>query len=532
MNQGRFISRNARYWRDHTAIIFNDIRISYGQLDARSNRLASALLGLGLAKGDRVAIQAWNRPEIIELECALYKAGLVKVALNARLAPAELVETVNNADARVLLIDRAHMDSVMAVAGELPGIEHIVVIGAAYGQDEGRAQLPALAPGRRSYSYEGLLAAAADHNPDAEMQADDLAVLHFTSGSTGKLKAAMQTVGNRLASLRKVVMGRMRADPGDVLALAGPITHASGMFMQPFLFQGGTILLHERFDPERFLAAAQQYRAKFTFMVPTMVNMLITHPSLHRYDLSALRQISYGGAPMAPARIREAWEALGPVLAQGYGAGETTGGMVMLSNADHGRAMQAKPELLQSCGRPFGETEVRLLDDRGVPVPDGEIGEIAVRGPDVFAGYWREPELSAQALRDGWCHTGDLARSDEEGYLYIVDRKKDMIISGGFNVYPTEVEQALYQHPAVFEACVFGVPDDMWGESVKAAVVLKQGASVDAAALAAHCKALLADFKKPRSIEILDELPKNSNGKISRKMLKDPYWTGQDRRVG
>ncbi|OWT64088.1 AMP-binding protein [Candidimonas nitroreducens] len=532
MNQGRFISRNARYWRDHTAIIFNDIRISYSQLDTRTNRLASALLGLGLAKGDRVAVQAWNRPEIIELECALYKAGLVKVGLNARLAPAELVETVNNADARVLLVDRAHWDSVMAVAADLPGVEHIVAIGASYGQEDAGARSPAHPAGGRAYSYEGLLAAAADHNPDAEMQASDLAVLHFTSGSTGKLKAAMQTVGNRMASLRKVVMGRMRADPGDVLALAGPITHASGMFMQPFLFQGGTILLHERFDPERFLAAAQQYRAKFTFMVPTMVNMLITHPSLHRYDLSALRQISYGGAPMAPARIREAWEVLGPVLAQGYGAGETTGGMIMLSTADHGRAMQARPELLLSCGRPFGETEVRLLDDQGVPVPAGEIGEIAVRGPDVFAGYWREPELSAKALHGEWCHTGDLARADEEGYMYIVDRKKDMIISGGFNVYPTEVEQVLYQHPEVFEACVFGVPDDLWGESVKAAVVLKPGAAVDAAALAAHCKALLADFKKPRSIEILNELPKNPNGKISRKMLKDPYWAGQDRRVG
>ncbi len=517
MNQGRFVSRNALYWRDKPAIIFNDRVITYGELEARSNRLANALLGLGLNKGDRVAIQAWNRPEIIELECALYKAGLVKVALNARLSPAELADTVNNAEARVILVDPPHRDAAESVAADMDTLQHVVGLAAVYGE---------------ASEYEYLLQAAADRIVDVPMQADDLAVLHFTSGSTGKLKAAMQTVGNRMASLRKVAMGRMRAQPGEVLALAGPITHASGMFMQPFLFQGGTILLHEKFDPERFLESAQRYRAAFTFMVPTMINMLIAHPALHRYDLGALRQLSYGAAPMAPARIREAWEALGPVLSQGYGAGETTGGMVLLSTEDHARAMQDNEHLLLSCGRAFGETDLRLLGEDGKQVAPGEIGEIVVRGPDVFAGYWREPDLSAQALRGGWCHTGDLARMDDEGYLYIVDRKKDMIISGGFNVYPTEVEQALYQHPDVYEACVFGVPDEVWGESIKAAVVLKPGAQASTESLAAHCKALLADFKKPRSIELLPGLPKNANGKISRKDLKDPYWSGSQRRVG
>ncbi|TEA77153.1 acyl-CoA synthetase [Allopusillimonas ginsengisoli] len=516
MNQGRFISRNAQYWRNRPAIIFNDQTISHGDLDTRSSRLANALIGLGLRKGERVAIQAWNRPEIIELECALYKAGLVKVALNARLSPQELIETVSNAEARFLFLDEAHREGAEAVRTQLDCVERTIAMGKRYGEDS---------------EYETLLMAASPRNPDVQMQASDLAVLHFTSGSTGKLKAAMQTVGNRLASLRKVVMGRMRANAGDVLALSGPITHASGMFIQPFLFQGGTILLHERFDPEQFLSSVERHRAAFTFMVPTMINMLIAHPSLHRYDLRSLRQVSYGAAPMAPARIREAWDALGPVLSQGYGAGETTGGMVLLATDDHARALREREELLLSCGRAFGETELRLLGDDGQPVDAGAVGEIAVRGPDVFAGYWREPELSAQALRDGWCHTGDLARMDDEGYLYIVDRKKDMIISGGFNVYPTEVEQVLYRHPAVYEACVFGVPDEIWGESVMAAVVLKPGIQANADNLAAHCKTLLADFKKPRSIVLLEALPKNANGKIARKALKDPYWSGHARRV-
>lgn len=518
MNQGRYITRNARYWRDRPAIIFGDRSISFGQLETRSNRLANALLGLGLTKGDRVAIQAWNCPEIIELECALYKAGLVKVALNARLSAQEMLDSVNNAQASVFIVDPAHLQDAESSRNAFETVRHHVVTGS---RDTGDWR-----------SYERLLEAAADHNPDVPMQPQDLAVLHFTSGSTGKLKAAMQTVGNRLASLRKVVMGRMRANPGEVLALAGPITHASGMFMQPFLFQGGTILLHDRFEPEAFLASAARHRAAFSFMVPTMVNMLIAHPNLHRHDLSALRQISYGGAPMAPARIREAWEALGPKLSQGYGAGETTGGLVLLSALDHAEAMAGHPERLLSCGRPFGESEVRLVDEDGQEVPPGEIGEITVNGPDVFAGYWQEPELSAQALRDGWLHTGDLARTDDEGFMYIVDRKKDMIISGGFNIYPTEVEQALYQHPAVYEACVFGVPDKLWGESVKAMIVLKSGETTTPADLIEHCRKQLADFKKPRSVELLAELPKNANGKVARKQMRDAFWVDEERKVG
>ncbi|OZI53576.1 AMP-binding protein [Bordetella genomosp. 5] len=518
MNQGRYTTRNAAYWRDRPAIIHGDRTVSFGQLETRSNRLANSLLGLGLVKGDRVAIQAWNCAEIIELECALYKAGLVKVALNARLSLREVVETVNNAQAGVFIVDPAHGDGVAEIAGELTAVRHMIVTGGAsmHGWT----------------SYESFIEAGADRNPDVDMAADDLAVLHFTSGSTGKLKAAMQTVGNRMASLRKVVMGRMRANPGEVLALAGPITHASGMFMQPFLFQGGTILLHDRFDPETFLASAARHRAAFSFMVPTMVNMLIAEPSLHRHDLSALRQISYGGAPMAPARIREAWDALGPKLSQGYGTGETTGGLALLSTLDHAHALASCPERLSSCGRLFGEGELVLAGEAGRPVAQGEVGEITVRGPDVFAGYWGEPELSAQALRDGWLHTGDLARMDDEGFVYIVDRKKDMIITGGFNVYPTEVEQVLYQHPDVYEACVFGIPDDKWGEAIKAVLVLKPGARTGEAELMAHCRAHLADFKKPRSIDIVAELPKNANGKLARKPLRDAYWEGQERKVG
>jgi len=268
------------------------------------------------------------------------------------------------------------------------------------------------------------------------------------------------------------------------------------------------------------------------FAVPTMINMLVAHPRVRDFDLSSLKQISYGSAPRAPSRIREAWEILGPVLSQGYGAGETTGGLVALSTEDHRLAIEnAREELLISCGRIFSESELQLVDDDGNKVAPGEVGEIVIRGPEVLAGYWREPDLSEAAVKNGWLHTGDLARMDDRGYLYIVDRKKDMIISGGFNVYPTEVEQAMYRHPAVYEVCVVGVPDPVWGEAIKAVVVLRDGHSANEEEMIAHCRQYLADFKKPRSVDFVGELPKNANGKLSRKDVKERYWSGEARRV-
>lgn len=517
MNQGRFITRNARYWPEQPAILYRDRVLTFRQLDERSSRLANALITLGASKGDRVAVQSFNCPELVEVECALYKAGLVKVALNARLSPAETVETVNNSQARIMLAGPAHTATISGLQAQMTEVKTFVAIEA--------AQTGFL-------DYEALLADALDVSPDVEMQSDDLAVLHFTSGSTGKLKAAMQTVGNRFASLRKVVMGRMRAQPGDVLALAGPITHASGMFMQPFLFQGGTVLLHDRFDPEGFLSSVQRHKVTHCFLVPTMINMIVAHPRARDFDLTSLRTVSYGSAPMAPSRIKEAWGLFGPVLSQGYGAGETTGGLIALTIEDHRIAIEeGREDLLLSCGRCFSESEVRLVNDEGEEVPQGEVGEIVIRGPDVFAGFWREPEITAQTLKNGWLHTGDLARADAQGYISIVDRKKEMIISGGFNVYPSEIEQVLYGHPSVYEVCVLGVPDPVWGESIKAVVVLRDGHAADADKLVAYCREYLADFKKPRSVDFVAELPKNANGKLSRKELKERYWAGQERRV-
>ncbi|WGT62510.1 AMP-binding protein [Variovorax paradoxus] len=512
-NVGELTSRAARIHAKRLAVTSAQRSVTYQELDQRSNRLANALCGLGLQRGDRVGVYLPNCIEIVELELACYKAALVKAPINARLAPVEVAEVIANSEATLIVTTAERAESFLP---QLKGAPRLLLLDAAEGS-------PA--------SYEGVLSRASDRFTPARVSADELAVLHYTSGSSGVLKAAMQTFGNRLAQLRKFLMRADSLQPGDLLGLVGPITHASGMQLVPALCSGATIRLFSGFDPGRFIAEMNRERVTHTFMVPTMINMLLAEVQGRYRPLPDLRRLGYGAAPMAPARIMQAMDVFGPVLSQGYGAGETTSGVCGLSVEDHLFARAAMPERLASCGRPFLESQVDIVDDEGQPVATGEIGEIVVGGADVFAGYWRAPELTAEVLKNGRYHTGDLARADDDGYIYIVDRKKDMVISGGFNVYPSEVEAVLYQHAAVDEACVFSVPDDKWGEAVAAHIVLKAGAAADAAALDAFCAERLAGFKRPRRIEFVEALQKNANGKIARKVIQQPYWAGHDRRV-
>jgi acyl-CoA synthetase (AMP-forming)/AMP-acid ligase II len=518
MDISLYLPRAARYWADRTALEYQGRRISFAELDRRSNRLAHALMGLGLQRGDRVAIQTLNRPEVVEVESALYKAGLVKVPVNARLSAREVELLIDDAGARAFIASQAHVGLLTNADAVLDKVQHFICLDGAVGSWR---------------DYETLLQTGADRLPRVVKTDADIAVLHYTSGSTGRLKAAMQTYGNRHASLRNLLIGRGSGapGPGDRMAMLGPMTHATGMLIQPFLSRGVSLCIYPRFDPEAFLASVQRERITHVFMVPTMLNMLLSHPRLASFDLSSLRSISYGGAPMPARQIADAWGRIGPVLTQGYGAAETTGGVTHFGIEDHGHAISQRGDRLLTCGRPLGEADVRVVNEAGEEVQGDEIGEIVVRGANVFAGYWQAPELTAECLRDGWWHSGDLARRDEEGFIYIVDRKKDMIISGGFNIYTNEVEQALARHPDVSEVCVYGVPDERWGEAVRASVVARRGSALTADALMSFCAQQLADFKKPRSIEFLDDLPKNPNGKIARKVLRDRHWTEAERQV-
>lgn len=516
MNLGRLVSRSARYWPDAPAAA--DVRrsVSYAELDARSSRLANALLGLGLAAGDRVAMYSLNRSELVEVEVALYKAGLVKAPLNARLSLEEAMHVLADADARVIIVGPEHAEPILDNRTALPSIEHVVVI-----------------DGKGDTSYEQFLAEASPASPDVEMDPDAPAVLHYTSGSSGRLKAAVQTFGNRMALIRKsLMMPDVRSGGTERLAHVGPVTHASGMQIMPTLVTGGCNYLIDRFDTELLLRTIAEQKITRFFAVPTMIYRLLDADRNTQHDLTSLRRITYGAAPMAPARLREAIDRFGPILTQGYGAGETSSTVTMLTAADHVRGLESKPELLASCGRPYGESDVIVADDDGRPVPTGEPGEILVRGPDVMQGYWRAPDLTDEVLKNGWYHTGDVARVDEEGYFYIVDRKKDMIISGGFNIYPAEVETVLFEHPAVSECCVVGAPDKEWGEQIVAFVVRRPGIDIGEQALIDFCSQHLAGFKKPRIVKFVDELPKSPNGKIARRVVREQFWTNSSRKVG
>ncbi|MGY3847288.1 acyl-CoA synthetase [Streptomyces hydrogenans] len=517
MNLGRYVRRTAGHQPDAEAVVCGPVRLTYAELDDHSDRLATALRALGLNRGDRVATLAANRAELVVTETALYKAGLTRAPLNARLGTAEVAHLLAESDASVLLTDAAHLDIARAA---VPGTGVKTVLGYDGPSD--------LGPG-----YAETLAGTEPQPADAECDEGDIAVLHFTSGSTGKLKAAVQTYGNRLALMRKSVMSAdARVGPGGRQILAGPVTHASGMPLMGIFFAGGCAIVLPHWDAEEFLATVQRERATHAFVVPTMVNTVLALPNARDYDLSSLRRLIYGAAPMSPARIRAAWDLFGPVLSQGYGCGETTSGVLFLSTEDHRRAIDGEDEeLLLSCGRPLAEAEVAIVDDAGQPLADGEIGEIAVRGPDVVPGYHNEPNLTAETFRDGWFLTGDLARRRADGYVFIVDRRKDMIVSGGFNIYAVEVESVLHQHPDVYEAAVVGVPDEQWGEAVKAVVVPRDGATLTDTALIDFCAEHLARMKKPRSVDFVAALPHNPNGKIDRRAVRDRYWAGAERRV-
>ncbi|WP_194892197.1 class I adenylate-forming enzyme family protein [Catenulispora pinisilvae] len=538
MNLGIYLTHAARSWPDTPALVSGPRSWTFAELEAEANRLASALLARGLRPGDAVASLAWNRGELVVVEFALYKAGLARVPINARLGRSEIAHILASSQAKVVLYDAAHredastaLDSLSERGGD--------------GDDNGNAVVPVVFDGPATdveLAYEALLETGENAPILIDVAPDDTAVLNYTSGSTGLLKAAVQTFGNRLANMRKQLMGDPRPRPDTRYLVVGPVTHAAGMPLLACVFAGTTVHVLPAWDPEAFLATIERERINATFVVPVMLTMLVTHQqAAHRqaaaHDLSSLTDLRVGGAPISPARLREAVAAFGPIVGQGYGLAETTSVVLSISAGEIARAIEEDPELLQSCGRPEYDSEVRVVDEQGREVAPGRVGEIVVRGADCVREYWRAPELTAETIRDGWVHTGDLAWMREDGYVFIVDRKKDMIISGGYNIYSSEVETVLYDHPSVLEACVVGVPDAQWGEAVKAVVVLRSPAEPEASAadLAAEliefCAGRLDRLKKPRSVDFVPMLPLNRNGKIDRKAVRETYWAGAERRV-
>jgi long-chain acyl-CoA synthetase len=518
------LRRAARYFPEQTALLHEGRKSSYREFGARTQSLACALRDRGVGPGRRVALYLLNGPEFLEVCYACFEIGAVIVPLNTRLAADELVFIVNDADCAAFITDDTLRPAAADFRPRLRGIRDFIAIGGGEGFDD----------------YETLLAASsrrsvAEAPPVSE---DDVAGLFYTSGTTGLPKGVMLSHRNLWMNAMHTLVLRP-AEPDTIFLYAAPMFHLATF---PAVINntliGGAHAILTRFDIQALLETVARDRVTSTVLVPTMINLLLNHPDFGCYDLSSLKRITYGAAPMPPALLKQAMERLpGVEFSQGYGQTESSPLLTALLHEDHAAALRdARDEhsarRLASCGRPVIGVEVEVVADDGSPIAPGEVGEVVARGPNVMLGYWKRPEETADALRNGWLHTGDLATVDEDGYLYLVDRRKDMIISGGENVYSTEVENVVYQHPAVREAAVIGIPDDKWGEAVHTIVTLKPDAQLDEPALIAFCAARLADYKVPKSVEIrVAELPKSGTGKILKKQLREPYWQGHNRQI-
>jgi acyl-CoA synthetase (AMP-forming)/AMP-acid ligase II len=516
----QLIDRATRWHRDRVAVLDGDRSLTFGEVGARSNRLANALHGLGAAPGDRVALLLPNRLESVEADLALVKAGLVKVPINPRLVDREREYLLANSGARALIFDAQFSPFVDAARERLPELREAIALDGA----EAGGALAAV------HDYEDLLARASDRPPGVDLDPDAPSFILYTSGTTGRPKGATATNRSRLAATFGMLADEIDARPGDGMVHVGSMAHGSGSKVIAYFVRGARNLPVAKFEPDRFLALVERERATSTFVVPTMISMLLEAAEGVDCDLSSLRTVSYGGAPISPTRLSEALERFGPVFVQVYGSCEAPHPVLVLSREEH-LVDAATKHRLGSVGRETTLSEVQLFDADGEPSPDGEPGEMWVRGGSVMAGYWENPEANDACFQEGWYRSGDVARRDEDGYYYIVDRARDMVISGGLNVYPSEVEAALYRHPAVAEAAVIGVPDDHWGEAVAAYVVVRDGAGAGEEDLIEHCRRELAGYKKPRFVYFVEELPKGSTGKVLKRELKAPHWEGHERSV-
>ncbi|MEO1081691.1 MAG: long-chain-fatty-acid--CoA ligase [Pseudomonadota bacterium] len=518
VNLGKIPAKTARLAPQREAIIdpHTGRRISYGELDERVRRLANGLRGtMGLEKGDRVAILSRNCIEYLELMFACARCGLIAQPLNWRLSDEELARILQDGEPGVIAASGEYQGTAETLAADCE-IPNTLIF--ATSEDSG---------------YEVLLqtAAASEPDPHDTVGGDDPALILYTGGTTGQSKGALHTHHSLYMGMLNQTVAE-RVVPSDVYMLTGQMFHIPVALAMNYMAHGCPLVLIN-FEPRLALELIQRERVTAFLGVTTMLNWMMAVEGFENYDLSSLRNIQYGGGPMPHSVVAAALRAFPCTLIQGYGQTE---GMTMsfLAQEDHGRAINGEhPERLGSCGREGFVTSIRLVDDKGADIPrDGKTpGEILVRSEANMVGYWRRPDLTEQTFRNGWLCTGDIATWDEDGYLFIVDRAKDMIISGGENIYSTQVEAAIHQHPAVLESAVFGVPDDEWGEAVKAAVVLKPGMEASAEDIIATASEHLASYQKPKTVDFVDSLPKAPTGKILKRELRDPYWQDRDAKV-
>lgn len=499
---------------DHAALVFESQAVSYADLDRRSNRCAQALLAAGLQRQARVAILDFNSSRYFEVFFAAAKIDCATVGVNARLAAPEVLFILEDSAAAVLFVGRDHYTLVESIEATLSAAPLIIAL------EGGHARWPAL----RDWCE-----AQPAQDPRMELHDDSDVIQLYTSGTTGNPKGVCHT--NRTWRLlaqagRAAQWGDYGPDTVNFICL--PLFHVAGFNLACLaLLGGGTAVLTRKLDVEEILRFIPSYRVTDTLFVPAVILAIVSHPQAAGTDFSSLRCISYGAAPIAEDLLARARAMFDCAFVHLYGLTENLGAGTFLPADMH----DPKLGKLRSCGRAYPGLEMKIVDSNGDELPPGEVGEIHLRSEWVMRGYWRNDAATAATVRDRWLHTGDAGYLDADGYLYIHDRVKDMIVSGGENVYPAEVENALFGHPSIADVAVIGVPDEKWGEAVKALVVLKPGAALDVEALLEFARQRIAGYKLPKSIDVLDALPRNASGKVLRRELREPFWRGRTRRV-
>jgi len=505
---------------DRVALTQGTRQVTYHELGQDAARLLGALQALGVDRGERIAFAMVNCPDYVVCEYAVAMAGAVRVPLAALLGDDDLVYMMNFARCTTLVYHGKFAQRVQALALRLETVRNFICV----------ADDPScVAPGH--LHLQSLIASHAPAERTAVADAEDLAAIYFTGGTTGRPKGVMLSHRSWFHTYY-VELLEFGIGWNEVFVFATPITHASGCLILPVLLRQGRCVILEHFEAGLLLETIARERATMTLLVPTMIYLLLDHPERGRYDVRCLRNVLYGAAAIAPERLKEALSAFGPIFTQFFGQTEAPMALAVLPREAH-VISDADRELrvLTSAGRATLPTEIRLVDDDGRDVRRGEPGEVIARSPNMMSGYLDDPEATGRAIRDGWLYTGDVARMDDEGFITIVDRKKDMIVSGGFNVFPREVEQVLHEHPAVSQAVVFGVPHEKWGEAVSALVVLRAGEAVTGEALREFVRARKGAVAAPKSVEFATAIPLTNLGKVDRKAIRARHWGGRTRQV-
>ncbi|WP_026909866.1 AMP-binding protein [Patulibacter minatonensis] len=499
---GDLLDRATRAYVDRDAIVEGESRLTFGAFGEAVRRAGHAFRALGLEPGDRVSILSADRTDLLVAFYGTIAAGFAVSPLNARMSEEDHVFIVGDSGAKVLVHDGAFAERAGRIATET-GVRLVSL------DDDGPD------------GFQALLAAQPAEGRAGAPEPADLAAIFYTGGTTGRPKGVAHTQQSLVTSFLSEAL-EMGLYDRTVFAHAAPLTHSSGMFCIPVWMRGGTNVILGGFDPAQMLAAIERDRITSMLVVPTMLYVLLDHPDFATRDLSSLQTVIYGAAPMGRERLLQAIDRLGPIFVQLYGQTEAPNQICALTAADHADAIERGDlDVLSSCGKPVTIADVRVVDDEGNEVPVGERGEIVCRGPHVMLEYWNKPEQTAETLIDGWLHTGDIATVDARGFLRIVDRKKDMLISGGFNVYPKEVESCLFQHPKVRDVCVIGVPDEKWGEAVKAIVVTD--GEVDPKELMLWVKERKGSVMTPKSVDRVDAIPLTAVGKHDKPALRRQY---------